>query len=83
MHAQCLHFVCSFGKVRKIVQPQPAPIKLASLQKMKLSELKSADVAQLAIVEADEASTMVMAPVVADLAQLLFGFIENKQTEKT
>ena len=53
------------------------------LQKMKLSELKSADVAQLAIVEADEATTIVMAPEVADLAQLLFGFIENKQTQKT
>ena len=47
---------------------------------MKLSELKSADVAPLAIVDADEATTIVMAPVVADLAQLLFSFIENKQT---
>ena len=54
---------------------------------MKLSELKSADVAPLAIVVADKATAnIVMAPVffvcllVADLAQLLFGFIENKQT---
>ena len=46
--------------------------------KTKLSELKSAYVAPLAILEADEATNIVMAPVVATLAQLLFARLHQK-----